>query len=79
MTSRNRTVALIALFAATSCVAAQTPDSGLYTQQYENVLGTSLDMKLRAPGPEAADRAEAAVLAEIDRENAILSAWQPTS
>ncbi len=69
--------AMLSIFAATAI--AQTPAPTLYTRHYENVLGTSLEMKLRAPSAAAEQRAEAAVLAEIDRENAILSAWQPTS
>ena len=70
--------ALLALTAATSLVA-QNPVNGVYTRQYENVLGTSLEMKLRAPDAATEQKAEAAALSEIDRENAILSAWQPTS
>jgi thiamine biosynthesis lipoprotein ApbE len=80
MTSRTTPLSLsLALLATVACLSAQTPDSGIYTRQYENVLGTSLEMKFRAPNAATADRAEAAALAEIDRENAILSAWQPTS
>src|SRR5580704_7518776 len=74
-----RTASLLTIWAATACLAAQTPGTGLYTRHYENVLGTSLEMKLRAPNAATEKRAEAATLAEIDRENAILSAWQPTS
>jgi thiamine biosynthesis lipoprotein ApbE len=43
------------------------------------VLGTSLEIKLRTSDRVEAKRAEAAALGEIDRSNAILSAWQPTS
>ena len=53
--------------------------AGLRVFHYENVLGTSLDMKLRAGSDAEADKAEAAVLAEFDRENLILSAWTPES
>jgi FAD:protein FMN transferase len=53
--------------------------AGLRNFHYENVLGTSLDMKLRVGSEATAGRAEAAVLAEFDRENAILSAWTPES
>ena len=46
---------------------------------YENVLGTSLDMKIRAKSEGEANRAAAAALAEFDRENLILSAWTQES
>jgi len=46
---------------------------------FENVLGTSLDMKVRAGSEADAERAQAAALAEFDRENKILSAWTPDS
>ncbi len=46
---------------------------------YENVLGTSLDLKIQARSDAEADRAASAALAEFDRENKILSAWTPDS
>ena len=46
---------------------------------HENVLGTSLELKLIGGSGDDADRAEAAVLNEIDRLAAILSTWSPTS
>jgi thiamine biosynthesis lipoprotein ApbE len=46
---------------------------------HENVLGTSMELKLVAASPAAADRAEARVLAEIDREAKVLSGYDPTS
>ena len=82
MTFRTKPIhhiaALLTLCASTGLVA-QSPVNGVYTRQYENVLGTSLEMKLRAPDAATEQKAEAAALAEIDRENSILSAWQPTS
>jgi thiamine biosynthesis lipoprotein ApbE len=45
---------------------------------YENVLGTSFELKVLA-SPEAALQAEAAALAEIDREAAILSGYDRSS
>lgn len=51
----------------------------VHTTRYENVLGTSLELKLQTPTDTIAKRAESATLAEIDRENALLSAWQPNS
>lgn len=43
------------------------------------MLGTSLELKLRTASDAQAQRAEAAVLREIDRENLILSAWSSHS
>lgn len=45
----------------------------------ENVLGTSLEMAVSAPDREVALRAEAAAMAEFQRQGAILSAWDPHS
>jgi hypothetical protein len=50
-----------------------------YASRHENVLGTTLDLVIRAETPAAADRAEAAVLAEIDRLAGILSTWDANS
>ena len=51
----------------------------LYIAHYENVLGTSFDMKVVSTAEAQADKAEAAALAEIDREAKILSSWDPKS
>jgi thiamine biosynthesis lipoprotein ApbE len=48
---------------------------GWFAFHHENVLGTSLELRVLAPTPAAADRAEAIVLAEIDREALILSGY----
>lgn len=53
--------------------------SGLYRSHHENVLGTSLELKIAARSEREAARAEAAALAEIDRLARILSAWDPAS
>lgn len=50
-----------------------------YAHNYENVLGTSMELKIRAGSQAAADRAEAAVLAEIDRTAKILSGYDASS
>jgi FAD:protein FMN transferase len=76
-----------------TALAADTPaaQSGKqeYPQEYlqsrawgyrhENVLGTSMEVTVRASSRQVADRAEAALLASIDRENLILSAWNRES
>src|SRR5262245_25794526 len=50
-----------------------------YVSQWENVLGTSLELKVAAATPAGARRAEERVLAEIDREAKILSGYDPAS
>ena len=47
--------------------------NGLLTAHFENVLGTSLDIKIIASSEAAASTAESKVLAEINRLNGILS------
>lgn len=47
--------------------------TGLLTAHFENVLGTSLDLKIIASSEAAASTAESKVLAEINRLNEILS------
>ena len=60
--------------------AAAGPDAGhLYTAHYENVMGTSFEMKVVAPSEPQADAAINATLAEIDRESKILSSWDSKS
>jgi thiamine biosynthesis lipoprotein ApbE len=61
-------------FAVTTSLAGRT-----YASHYENVLGTSMELKVQARSDAAARRAEAAVLAEIDREASILSGYDPSS
>lgn len=51
----------------------------VYTFNLENVLGTSLELKIVASSPAQSERAETAALAEIDRESHILSSWDPHS
>jgi thiamine biosynthesis lipoprotein ApbE len=55
------------------------PREQLYTFNYENVLGTSLEVKVGAASLELAEKAEAAARREIDRQAKILSAWDPES
>ena len=51
----------------------------IYTSSFENVLGTSLDMKFSALNEESADRAEETAIKEIKRLNAILSSYDNNS
>ena len=50
-----------------------------HAYSYEHVLGTSLELSVVAERRSAAQRAEAVVLAEVDRLEAILSGWSATS
>lgn len=50
-----------------------------WTFHHENVLGTSLQITVRAPNRTAALEAEAAGLASFDRDDQMLSAWKPES
>ncbi len=70
-------VALFLSLAIPSAIA-QAP-AKTYIFHHENVLGTSLELKVRASSSAQATQAESAVLQEIDRENRILSAWSSTS
>jgi thiamine biosynthesis lipoprotein ApbE len=51
----------------------------LRTSHFENVLGTSMEFKVSATSSTAADRAEEATLAEIQRLNAILIGYDKAS
>jgi FAD:protein FMN transferase len=50
-----------------------------FTFFHENVMGTSLELRVRADSGAAARRAEGAVLTEIDRLSTIFSGYDPTS
>ncbi|SNT19189.1 Thiamine biosynthesis lipoprotein ApbE [Granulicella rosea] len=54
-------------------------ETGTRVFHHENVLGTSLELKLRVADSARAAKAENAVLAEIDRCDRILSAWRADS
>ncbi|WP_295673194.1 DUF2271 domain-containing protein [uncultured Mucilaginibacter sp.] len=51
----------------------------LYVSDYENVLGTSMEIKIAANTEPNASKAENAALAEVDRLNMILSGYNPSS
>src|SRR5579859_3595223 len=50
-----------------------------FVSHYENVLGTSMELKVAVPDQQTSDKAEHAVLAEIDRLSKILSGYDPNS
>jgi FAD:protein FMN transferase len=71
-----------AFFLLAPCRAGSSTDSTrgkLYVFNLENVLGTSLELKIVAVSPAQSEKAENAALAEIDRESRILSSWDPVS
>jgi FAD:protein FMN transferase len=71
-------ITLLTIFSSGRASPTSTA-SQLYNFSYENVLGTSLDLKVGATSPLEAEHAEAAALNEIDREAKILSAWDSDS
>jgi FAD:protein FMN transferase len=77
----TQTVSLlfVATFTASTLCEASSISERPYVSHHENVLGTSLELKIRAATPAAAKRSEAAALAEIDREAKILSGYDPRS
>jgi len=54
-------------------------ESSIYRFNYENVLGTSFELKVVSNSEQAADYAEQVALADIDRLNNILSTYNPSS
>lgn len=68
---------------AGSITAKATPvwdnKAGLYTSHFENVLGTSLQIKVKTQSEKQAAAAEAAALHEIARLSAILSGYDAQS
>jgi thiamine biosynthesis lipoprotein len=72
---------LLLLFCETSLYAYPKPKNTgrLYISHYENVLGTSLELKISAASPKEASIAENAALHEIRRMANILSAYDANS
>ncbi|MBW8748477.1 MAG: DUF2271 domain-containing protein [Acidobacteria bacterium] len=74
MSFRKNTALLLCL---TASALAQKPATHVF--HYDNILGTSMELKLHSASAAETNRAEKAVLSEIERENKILSAWQSNS
>lgn len=67
------------LFAAT-CICFTTPGfAETFTFHHENVLGTSLELRVEADTAATAESAEATVLSEVDRLNLVLSTYRADS
>ncbi len=62
-----------------SVLLAAASHAGQYTFRLENVLGTSFELHVTSPDAASAEKAEKAVLDEIDRLSAIFNAWSPES
>ncbi len=71
--------AVLNALAATIRPWARMPRGRRYAFHYERLLGTSLELQVVATHADAARRAEAAVLFEVDRLALILSGYDPTS
>src|SRR5258708_10217014 len=71
--------AVVLLAALTAGGGSIAPHGRPFIFNYENVLGTSLELRIDARNSAAADRADAAARREIEREAGILSAWDSNS
>lgn len=77
----QRRIGGLSLLLATLSAPAFLPHraSQLYVSDYENVLGTSFEMKVAADAAQPAAQAETAALREVDRLNRILSGYDASS
>jgi thiamine biosynthesis lipoprotein ApbE len=74
----NKTFLVPAIVALSSTGSTAATDL-FFNSNYEHILGTSLALKLGASSRVAADRAQLAVLSEIERHSRILSSWDSNS
>ena len=76
-----RKTGILLLLATAGSLGFRAPGAGarLYVADYENVLGTSFEIKLDATAARPAAAAEAAALREVDRLNKILSGYDASS
>jgi FAD:protein FMN transferase len=76
------TGSLFALILLSSTIEARPvpgKNTRVYVSRFENVLGTSMELKISAVSPAAATAAENAALHEIARLSKILSAYDADS
>ncbi len=66
-------------FLVLSSFKPSEPPVSLYVSSFENVLGTSFDLKVKAVSESRSDLAEQVALSEIDRLSSILSTYDPKS
>ncbi len=80
LNNRMRRIAVLFVVAAVSLgVIALRSRDRVFVRSYDQVLGTSLDLKILASSVPAADAASEVVLAEITRQAGILSGYDPAS
>lgn len=72
-------VAFGLLIILTSTALLPLSKNKMYISDYENVLGTSMEIKIAADAEQNAAKAEDAALAEVDRLNKILSGYDAGS
>ena len=77
--SRLQALAAVLPFAAVAVAQGPGAPAATYTSHHEHVLGTSLQITVRAENPVQAQQAENAALAAFDRHERILSTWQTDS
>jgi FAD:protein FMN transferase len=77
----NKTTLVIgsAAVCAITVLFATNGANEIQQSHFEQVLGTSLDLKIRAASPVAAREARQAILAEFARQEKILSGYEPDS
>jgi thiamine biosynthesis lipoprotein ApbE len=79
MSKISRNILFIVSTSIVGVVAPQSRADDVFAFYHENVLGTSMELKLRAGSVEAAHRTEDLVLREIDRLQEILSGYDVSS
>lgn len=72
-------VAFVLIGAQPSTTIPKKPKQQFYISHYENILGTSLALKMISESETEAEQAEQAALTEINRLSAIFSAYDPNS
>jgi thiamine biosynthesis lipoprotein len=70
---------LLVLLVLSSVAPLPPKNSKIYISDYENVLGTSMEIKIAAGSEQNAMKAEVIALAEVDRLNKILSGYDASS
>lgn len=74
-----RISSLLIILCLVSAKPFRNPQTSVFISSFENVLGTSFDLKVWTADEKLADRAERTALTEIDRLSAILSSYDPSS
>jgi len=75
----NRRIIARICLAAGALLTACARGEEAFTFQHENILGTSLELRVFTADQRSAERAEARVLAEIERLSGVFSTYSPTS